>query len=177
MLYQVDIEGRVRKVRVSRNGERFAVEVDGRPWNVDAARIDGQTLSLVVDGVWPEGDSRARAGASYEVTVTPDGVPGRLVVRVGAIPVAVTLNGGRRRGADDARTGDGPQRLAAPMPGKVVRVLVHPGDTVRARQPLVVVEAMKMENELRAACDGQVARVHVEEGVSVEAGALLIELT
>ena len=63
------------------------------------------------------------------------------------------------------------------MPGKVVRVLVHPGDRVLARQPLVVVEAMKMENELRAARDGQVAKVHVEEGASVEAGALLIELT
>ena len=175
MLYQVDIEGRVRKVRVSRNGERFAVEVDGRPWNVDAARIDGQTLSLVVDRVWPEGDSRARSGASYEVTVTPDGAPGRLVVRVGSIPVAVTLNGGRRRKAE-ARTVDGPQRLTAPMPGKVVRVLVHTGDMVQARQPLVVVEAMKMENELRAVGDDQVAKVHVKEGVSVEAGTLLIEL-
>jgi biotin carboxyl carrier protein len=151
--------------------------VDGRPWNVDAARIDGHTLSLVVDGVWPEGDTRARSGASYEVAVTPDGAPGRLVVRVGSIPVAVTLNGGRGRKAESARTGDGPQRLAAPMPGKVVRVLVHPGDTVRARQPLIVVEAMKMENELRAVRDGQVAKVHVEEGVSVDAGALLIELT
>ena len=56
--------------------------------------------------------------------------------------------GGRkeRRGAP----GSGPQRLVAPMPGKVVRVLVKPGDTVRARQPIVVIEAMKMENELRA---------------------------
>ena len=60
------------------------------------------------------------------------------------------------------------------MPGKVVRVLVKPGDTVAARQPLVVVEAMKMENELRAGRDGTVAEVHVREGVSVDAGALLI---
>ena len=175
-MYHVDIGGRIRRIQISRNGGRFAIEVDGRPWSVDIARIDGQTLSLVVDGVWPEGDSRAGSGASYEVTVTPDGASGRFVVRVGSIPVAVTLNGGQRRNAD-ARSGDGPQRLTAPMPGKVVRVLVHTGDTVRARQPLVVVEAMKMENELRAARDGQVAKVHVEEGVSVDAGTLLIELT
>ena len=60
------------------------------------------------------------------------------------------------------------------MPGKVVRVLAKTGDSVHARQPLVVVEAMKMENELRASHDGTVAEVHVREGMSVEAGALLL---
>jgi glutaconyl-CoA/methylmalonyl-CoA decarboxylase subunit gamma len=60
------------------------------------------------------------------------------------------------------------------MPGKVVRVLVRPGDAVRARQPLVVVEAMKMENELRAGRDGTIAEIHAKEGSSVDAGALLI---
>ena len=73
-----------------------------------------------------------------------------------------------------ARAGAAPQRLVAPMPGKVVRVLVKTGDAVHARQPLVVVEAMKMENELRASRDGTVAEIHVREGQSVEAGALLI---
>ena len=67
-----------------------------------------------------------------------------------------------------------PQRLAASMPGKVVRVLVKTGDVVHARQPLVVVEAMKMENEMRASRDGKVAEVHAREGHSVEAGALLL---
>ena len=78
----------------------------------------------------------------------------------------------RRRigaGADGA----GPQRIVAPMPGKVVRVLVKPGDAVEARQGLVVVEAMKMENELRAARAGTVAAVSVVEGQSVDAGAVL----
>jgi biotin carboxyl carrier protein len=60
------------------------------------------------------------------------------------------------------------------MPGKILRVLVRPGDAVGARQPVVVVEAMKMENELRASRDGQVAEIHVREGMSVDAGALLI---
>jgi biotin carboxyl carrier protein len=62
------------------------------------------------------------------------------------------------------------------MPGKVVRVLVASGDTVHARQPLIVVEAMKMENELRAAGDGTVGEVHVAPGTSVEAGAPLIDI-
>jgi biotin carboxyl carrier protein len=60
------------------------------------------------------------------------------------------------------------------MPGKVVRVLVAAGDAVRARQPIVVVEAMKMENELRADRDGVVSDIHTREGALVEAGALLI---
>jgi biotin carboxyl carrier protein len=62
----------------------------------------------------------------------------------------------------------------APMPGKIVRVLVEPGDRVRARQALVVIEAMKMENELRAARDGTVAEVQAREEMSVDAGTLLV---
>ena len=68
----------------------------------------------------------------------------------------------------------GPQKVTAPMPGRIVRLFVQPGDAVTARQGLVVVEAMKMENELRAGRDGTVAEVHVREGLSVDAGALLI---
>ena len=79
---------------------------------------------------------------------------------------------GTRRGAGADGSG-GPQRIVAPMPGKVVRVLVAAGDRVAARQGLVVVEAMKMENELRAAGDGRVVSVAVTEGQSVDAGALL----
>jgi biotin carboxyl carrier protein len=99
-----------------------------------------------------------------------------MVVLVGATPVTVRLNGRRREGrrAAEGAVLSGPQRIVAPMPGRVVRVLVQPGDAVRRRQPIVVVEAMKMENELRADRDGAVAEVRVREGMSVDAGALLI---
>src|SRR5207302_834347 len=66
--------------------------------------------------------------------------------------------------------------VAAPMPGTVIRVLVSPGDKVKARQPLVVLEAMKMETPLTSPHDATVRAVHVEEGASVAAGALLVEL-
>jgi len=62
------------------------------------------------------------------------------------------------------------------MPGRVVKVLVSPGDRVTARQGLVVVEAMKMENELRAPADAVVREVRVVEGASVDAGAILVVL-
>ena len=60
------------------------------------------------------------------------------------------------------------------MPGKIVRVSVTPGEAVRARQTIVVIEAMKMENELKAGRDGTVAELHAREGASVDAGALLV---
>ena len=165
MQYEVEIGGRRRQVVVTRAGDGFAVSVDGRSRQVDAARIDMHTLSLVVDGVW-----------SNEVSVATDPASGQLAVHVGATPIAVTLNGRRRWGRreEGAGPGSGPQRLIAPMPGKIVRVLVKAGDLVTARQPVVVVEAMKMENELRASREGTVAEIHVREGMSVDAGALLL---
>jgi biotin carboxyl carrier protein len=88
--------------------------------------------------------------------------------------VPVSLNGRRRSGRkDETASGGGPQRIVAPMSGKIVKVLVNKGDAVRARQPLVVIEAMKMENELRAAGAGAVAELHVREGQSVDAGTLV----
>ena len=80
----------------------------------------------------------------------------------------------RRAGAAGAAGGTGTQRLLAPMPGRIVRVLVKPGDQVAARQGIVVIEAMKMENELTAARAGTVTDIAVAEGASVEAGRLLV---
>jgi biotin carboxyl carrier protein len=70
----------------------------------------------------------------------------------------------------------GPAPLKAPMPGLVVRIAVAVGDTVSAGQALVVVEAMKMENELRAASGGVVTAIRAIEGTAVEKGAVLVEL-
>ncbi len=166
MQYEIDVNGRVRRAVVHRVQGRFVVDIDGRQWKVDAEPVDGQSLSLLIDeGV---------GVSSHEATIVP-GALGQLVVSVGAMSVSLSLNGRARsksRG-DVGRAGDGPQRIAAPMPGKVVRVLVKPGENVSARQPIVVIEAMKMENELRAARPGRVTEIHVREGQSVEAGGLL----
>jgi biotin carboxyl carrier protein len=168
MQYEVEIGDRRLQVVVTRSGDGFAVSVDGRTRQVDAARIDAHTLSILVVG--------DKEVSSTEVSIATDPVSGLLDVHVGATPVAVTLNGRRRwsRTDEGSASGSGPQRLAAPMPGKVVRVLVKAGDLVTKRQPVVVVEAMKMENELRASRDGTVAEIHVREGMSVDAGALLL---
>jgi biotin carboxyl carrier protein len=167
---EIEAGDRVRRVTADRTGDSFAVRVDGRLHRVDAARIDAQTLSLIVDSDVSGG---RQDRSVFDVTIT-SGNEGRLVAVNGRTPVAVRLNGRRGKRAPDRATATGPLRLVAPMPGKVVRVLVTIGDGVRARQPVIVVEAMKMENELRAGRDGTVAEVHVREGMLVEAGALLI---
>ena len=168
MRYEVEINGRVRQVAVQGAGGRFAASVDGRVRQVDIARIDAQTLSLIVDD----------GAATYEIGVANDAATGLLQVRVGTavVDVAVdSINRGRRRRRDrSADRGSGPQRIVAPMPGKIVRVGVRTGDAVRARQTVVVVEAMKMENELKADRDGVAGDVRAVEGASVEAGALLV---
>ena len=138
------------------------VEVGGRTRAVDVVPVPGG-WSLIVDG------------RSYEVAV--DAGQDRATVYVNGQAVPVTIPGaarfGRGRGAGDAGA-TGPRRIVAPMPGRIVKVLVRPGDEVAARQGLVVVEAMKMENELRAPGAGTVTDVKVVEGASVEANAVLV---
>jgi biotin carboxyl carrier protein len=204
MRYEVEIASRLHEVNVVRTGRGLAVEIDGRTWSVDAARIDAHRMSLLVAETAPE----SRAGAavmSWEVTISSQPPSSQLIVHVGTTPFAVTVNDrGRRQdtaGRDRRASGaagqpgrasrhapgqspgpdaghspgqDRPERILAPMPGKIVRVLVKVGDVVRVRQPLVVVEAMKMENELRAGRDGHIAAIHGQEGASVEAGALMV---
>ena len=147
-----------------------AEEVRLRPDPTD--RADPTDSTDVASGFSPP---RSRTH-SYEVTIAPDPASGGLIVQVGETPLTVAINGRRRWGRREeaVQTGTGPQRIVAPMPGKVVRVLVNKGEAVHARQPVVVIEAMKMENELRAASDGTLAEIHVRDGQSVDAGALLV---
>ncbi len=172
MQYELEINGRVRQVNVSREGGSFTVAVDGHTFTVDAARVDNYMLSLLID----HRNGSTTVPVSQEVTVSPDAATKQLAVRVGPMRVLVGMNTRRRWGqaAEAGASGSGPQRVTAPMPGKIVRILVKPGETVHPRQPLIVVEAMKMENELRAIREGTVAEVHVRVGASVEAGALLV---
>jgi biotin carboxyl carrier protein len=160
-----------RQVRVVRHGDRLLVTVDGREFHLDVRQVREDTLSLLVAG--PDGPAR-----SIEASFSPQGPPGAFDVHVAGRRIPVQVQNGHAFGRSRPSGGGagGPLRAIAPMPGKIVRILVKPGDDVRARQGLVVVEAMKMENELRAAGDGRVRLVAVEEGQSVDAGAVLVEI-
>jgi biotin carboxyl carrier protein len=148
---------------------------------VDAARL-GDVVSLVI-GQADAGTRDGRFGRSYEVAVTEIG-PGELLVYVNGRPIAASVSLAATRARERITTrspagrGDharsGPHRVLAPMPGRIAKVLVKVGDAVKAGQGLVVVEAMKMENELRSPRAGTVVEVRVLEGALVESNALLV---
>ncbi|OFW07250.1 MAG: hypothetical protein A3H96_17155 [Acidobacteria bacterium RIFCSPLOWO2_02_FULL_67_36] len=167
MTFEIEVNGRTRTVAVERSGPRhFHVVVDGTAHEVDAARVGNFGLSLLLDD---------RTGVSRELQVAPGGGRGELLVTIDGRLAIASVNKGRTsgRGGESGTGAAGEQAIVAPMPGKVVRVLLAAGDEVAARQAVVVVEAMKMENELRSPKAGRVKDVHVTPGMSVEAGRVL----
>jgi biotin carboxyl carrier protein len=168
--YEVEINGRTRRVEIERLESGYAVSLDGRRQRADVTVING-LWSLIL------GDNGSRQSHEIAIVENPP-ASGNLVVHVNGRRVTAAVGAARgswaQRGADTSSVGNGPRQVTAPMPGKIVKVLVKTGDTVAARQGVVVVEAMKMENELRAPRAGIVAQVNVTEGASVEAGAILI---
>jgi len=167
--FEVEVNGRTRTVAVERVGSqmegRYRVTIDGRTRLVDARPAGQGRLSLL----FPDEQS-----LSYDVAIAPASVTDLDIhLPEGAIRAIVNGRRSRREGPSDAG-GSGEQRIMAPMPGRVVRVLVAAGDQVNARQPLVVVEAMKMENELSAPRAGRIKDVQVRDGMSVDAGRLLV---
>lgn len=173
MIFEVAIGDRVRTVGIARKGGVLHVDLDGRTHIVDARRVSDSVVSMLV-----QLDGAAAVSRSVDAAFAIRHAAGDFDVHLDglAIPVQIRPAGsfGRQKQEGSAAAASGPQRVTAPMPGKVVRVLVRPGDDVKARQGLVVVEAMKMENELRAARDGRVRDVAVAEGQSVDAGTVLL---
>ncbi len=160
MRLDATVGGRTIRVEVRRENGHYAVTLDGTPLGVDLAESGDHFASLIVDGL------------SHEVGLErrPDGYR----VHLPADTLTVSLAEASRDGARPARRAHGPARLTAPMPGRVVRVLTEEGREVGPGEGLVVIEAMKMENELKAPRKGRVHAVAVREGQAVEAGALLV---
>jgi biotin carboxyl carrier protein len=169
LTFEIEVNGRTRSVSIERAGSpnRFRIAVDGVVALVDAQRSGEFGLSML----FPDSD---HAGVS--VALAPGSAPGEMLACLAGRTAPVSVNSRRtgRGGADAAGGAHGEQNVSAPMPGRVVRVLVSAGDAVEARQPVVVVEAMKMENELRSPKAGTVKDVAVAAGTSVEAGRVLV---
>ena len=167
MTFEIELGGRTRTIAIEKNASgAYRVVLDGCPHELDAARVGVYGLSLL----------DRRTGVSREVQVTPTTAAGELLITLGGRVAIAAVNGRRRgrAGADAGGGAHGEQAIVAPMPGRVVRVLVTRGDEVAVRQPVVVVEAMKMENELRSPKAGRVKDVSVTAGTSVEAGRILV---
>lgn len=165
----INVGGTVHQVTVERDpssADRFRVSWGKVVRRVDARRLDPHTLSLVGIG---------EDVTSLEVRVVDAETRGTLDVTIDGVLVRVSVDDGRSvPGGDSGGAPQGPHDVLAPMPGKVVRVLVQEGDDVEAKQGVVVVEAMKMENELTTSCAGTVKHIAVTEGASVSAGAVLV---
>jgi len=166
------------KYVVELSGRTFVVELDagvarvdgGAPLAVTLDDVDGTPVRLV-----------SIAGTLHRMTARRDGPRGRYILHMDGRRFGVDALDERTRAirdlADAARPSSGPVPLIAPMPGLVVRVTAAVGDVVQAGQPLVAIEAMKMENELRAPAAGTVRAVHATPGSPVEKGTVLIEFS
>ena len=156
-----------RSVEVTLDGDGLVA--DGRRVQARTADVPGSPVRLVTIG-----------DAVHRVVARRGEGRGQYTLRIDGWRFDVEALDERSRAIRDAsaRSGaaSGPAPLKAPMPGLVVRVLVQPGDIVQAGQGLVVMEAMKMENELRATRAGTVVKVLATPGSAVEKGSLLIEM-
>ena len=166
MQFEIDVNERTHKVVVERAGAaaggRFRLVIDGVATTVDARRTE-LGLSLVFED-----------GRSTDVALT-DRPGGEWFVQLPHADVTAIVDARRyQRGEAGGAAKTGVQRVTAPMPGRVVRILVKVGDEVELRQGVVVVEAMKMGNELGAPKAGRVKDIAVTEGQSVEAGRVLL---
>jgi biotin carboxyl carrier protein len=145
-------------------------------------RIGNQVAEAEVEEITPGVYSIILNGKTFEAFVSKRpgdgaGIASPYWVVVGPRRYLVELRDPRRwRRAGSSFEVEGPQEIVAPMPGRIVRVLVNEGQDVERGQGLLVIEAMKMQNELRALRAGRVERIYIKEGSGVESGGHLIRL-
>ncbi|MEM9194961.1 MAG: biotin/lipoyl-containing protein [Myxococcota bacterium] len=160
MKYRVQIGDQEKELSVHRQPSgALEIYVDGEPFRGDV-RVLPDAVSLIVDGT------------VHDIAVGQHG--NGLLAAVKRVRTSVTVQNPARARQRTRHASEASGELLAPMPGRVVKVLVQEGDTVEAGQPVLIIEAMKMENELRAGGPGRVKKVAVTEGQSVEGNALLI---
>jgi len=161
MLYQVGINGRNYRLELVQEQGSWQCRLDGRSLAIDAVLAGADRLSLLIDG------------KSYEIK--RERTPGGTYVWVGNAGYAVEVSDPRSLLARKGKAGEesGPRKLVASMPGKIVRVLVAENAEVDAGQGIVVVEAMKMQNEIKSPKKGAVKKLMAREGANVNAGDVL----
>ena len=182
MTCDLEIRGRRRSIEFRRNGSEWEISLDGRILGVNVTAVGGRWSFLIgpPEGGPPDrnvGPGFGRLLRSYEVAFDRRSNVERIVhVNGQAVPVSIVDPRARLTRTPGAASviGTGPRSIVSPMPGRIVKVLVKAGEMVAAHQGLVVVEAMKMENELRAPRAGRVTEVKVVDGMSVEANAVLV---
>jgi len=161
MKYEVLIDGHPHQVELERAEQGYDCKVDGEAYALNVVMTARDVLSIIHNG------RQYEAKREYSLM-------GDLHLIVGSERFAVEVRDPRSlRSRRAAGHEAGPAKILAPMPGKIIRLLAVEGDEVEAGQGLVVVEAMKMQNEIKAYKKGKVTRIAVKEGSAVNAGDLL----
>lgn len=150
----------------------YVVTMDGRVFHADAHTLPSEIVSVLIDN------------KSYDIDIDrvneTDPLDGRVGVRVRGRDIHLEMLDERRKKMRDAQatrfSESGLVRITSPMPGKVLRVTAEVGQAVKEGDGLVVVEAMKMENELKAPRDGIIKEIVAKVGESVDGGTLLLTL-
>lgn len=163
MVYDIVISAKTYHLEIARQGTRWVGKIDGEAFDVDAVPTARDILSIV------EGEGKA-----YEVK-RERALNGELHMLVGSSRYPCEVQDPRSLRTRRAAAGstEGPQKIVAPMPGKVVRIIVPQGETVEAGKGVLVVEAMKMQNELKSPKAGKVQKLFAQEGATVNAGDTL----
>jgi biotin carboxyl carrier protein len=163
MIYNVTIDGNVFRLELDpdRDARTWRCRLDGREVQIDAVLTQPDVLSVLIDG------------KAYQIRREPLASESRIWVGDQSYAVDVSDPRSLRSRKARADSGQGPRSLVAPMPGKVVRFLVGEKSAVEAGQGVVVVEAMKMQNEIKSPKKGIVMRLAVAEGAAVNAGDVL----
>jgi biotin carboxyl carrier protein len=169
MIYEVSIAEKTYRVELvqtgeGQTGEKWTCKLNGREIPMDAALIQEGVLSILLNG------------KSYEVKQELIGTETNVVIGNERFSASLrdprSFRSRQRAGASE----QGVKKITAPMPGKVVRILSAVGDQVEAGQSVIVIEAMKMQNELKAPKSGVIKKIAVSEGAAVEAGQSLAEI-
>jgi len=161
--YEVLLAGRTRVVEFTQQNGAWKIALDGKALDANAVEVAPNIFSVLLNG------------DSHQIRIAPR-PDGTLTLHTGLAEYHAEVTDprswrGRRHGAVEA---EGRQQITAPMPGKVVRLLVKQGDLVEAGQGLLVVEAMKMQNEIRSPKSGKIEKLFAKEGQPVNAGEVLL---
>jgi biotin carboxyl carrier protein len=158
---QIELDGENRRVEMTQAGERPIWTIDGQRLEADATEVSPGVYSILING------------KSFEVRMEHSGSELRAATGGREFRIVIPDEREWHRNRGSAVEAEGRQQVLAPMPGKIVRVLMKTGDAVRAGQGLLVVEAMKMQNEIRAPKSGTIDRLSVVEGQTVNAGEVV----
>jgi biotin carboxyl carrier protein len=161
MNIRLKVKGRTRTVKLNRASARTEFSLEGQGVSADVVEVEPNTFSVLF------------AGEAFEVRAEKTAQGARIYVDGREYLAELDDPRQWRRAAGGISGAEGRQSVFAPMPGKVVRVLVKPGGVVEAGQGILVVEAMKMQNEVKSPKEGKVERISVSEGQAVNAGEVL----